>query len=57
MDLVIRGGYVLDPSQGLEGTMDVEIAQGRVRRVDPHIEPGGQADAQRTGKSCNTRPG
>ncbi len=40
-DLIIRGGYVIDPSQNLEGTMDIEIRGGRVRRIAPHIEPGG----------------
>ena len=40
-DLIIRGGYVIDPSQNIEGRMDVEIRGGRVRRLAPHIEPGG----------------
>jgi len=38
-ELVIRGGYVVDPSQNLEGIMDVEIRGGRVHRIAPHIEP------------------
>ena len=50
MDLIIRGGYVVDPSQSLEGTMDVEIARGRVRRVAPHIEPGGRRTLNAKGK-------
>ncbi|MCE2452696.1 MAG: amidohydrolase/deacetylase family metallohydrolase, partial [Nitrospinae bacterium] len=50
MDLVIRGGYVIDPSQDLEGTMDVEIARGRVRRVAPHIEPKGRQTLNARGK-------
>ena len=50
MDLVIRGGYVIDPSQELEGTMDVEIARGRVRRVAPHIEPEGRQTLNARGK-------
>ena len=40
-DLIIRGGYVIDPSQHLEGTMDIEIRGRRIKRLAPHIEPGG----------------
>ncbi len=50
MDLVIRGGYVVDPSQGLEGTMDVEVVRGRVRRVAPHVEPKGRQTLNARGK-------
>ncbi len=50
MDIVIRGGYVIDPSQDLEGTMDVEVARGRVRRVAPHIEPEGRQTLNARGK-------
>jgi len=50
MDIVIRGGYVIDPSQGLEGTMDVEIAGGRVRRVAPRIDPAGRRALNAEGK-------
>ena len=57
MDLVIRGGYVVDPSQSLEGTMDVEIARGRVRRVAPHIEPGGRRTLNAKGKNRHPRSG
>ncbi len=41
-DLIIQGGYLIDPSQGLEGTMDVEIRKGRVRRIAPHIPARGR---------------
>lgn len=50
MDLIIRGGYVIDPSQGLEGTMDVEIAGGRVRGAAPRIEPAGRPTLDARGK-------
>ena len=33
--LVIRGGRVLDPSNGFDGTADVVIEKGRVARVGP----------------------
>ncbi len=50
MDIIIRGGYVVDPSQGLEGTLDVEIAGGRVQRVAPRIEPEGRRTLNARGK-------
>src|SRR3954470_11425406 len=41
-DLVITGGEVLDPSQGLRGAYDVAIHRGKVAAVAPRI-PAGQA--------------
>ena len=32
-DLVVRGAHVLDPSSGLDGTMDVHLSDGRVAEV------------------------
>ncbi|MDQ4004140.1 MAG: dihydroorotase [Actinomycetota bacterium] len=32
-DLVVRGAHVLDPSSGLDGTMDVRLSGGRVAEV------------------------
>ncbi|MBI3125983.1 MAG: amidohydrolase/deacetylase family metallohydrolase [Candidatus Tectomicrobia bacterium] len=49
-DLLIRGGYLTDPSQGIEGTMDVEIRRGRVRRIAPHIELRGMPTLDARGK-------
>ena len=36
-DLLISGGHVVDPSQGLSAIRDVAIAGGRVARVAPEI--------------------
>ena len=36
-DLLLKGGTVLDPSQGIHGPMDVAIADGRIARVAPEI--------------------
>jgi dihydroorotase len=36
-DLLIRGGEVLDPSQGLRGRRDVAIRNGLVSAVEPEI--------------------
>ena len=37
-DLLISGGTVVDPAQGLEAPRDVAIAGGRVRAVAEHID-------------------
>ena len=36
-DLVIRGGEVIDPAQGIRGAMDVAFADGRVAALAPDI--------------------
>jgi dihydroorotase len=38
IDLVLRGGTVLDPAQGLRGVMDVGFAHGRVAAVGRDLE-------------------
>jgi len=38
LDLVIRGGTVVDAAQGLHGQRDIAIAHGRIVRVAPDIE-------------------
>ena len=37
-DLVIRGGHVIDPRNGIDGVRDVAIAAGRVAAVAPRID-------------------
>jgi dihydroorotase len=44
-DLVIKGGHVLDPGQGLNGRMDIGISDGRIAAIQPDIPPG---EAKRT---------
>ena len=36
-DLLIKGGTVVDPSQGLHGSYDVAIKDGKIARVAPGI--------------------
>ena len=36
-DLVIRGGDVIDPSQGLRGTRDIGIRNGQIAAIEPQI--------------------
>ena len=42
-DLVLRGGRVIDPAQGLDGVCDVGIREGKIGAVQPGIDP---ADAR-----------
>ena len=37
LDLVVRGGRVVDPARGIDGTYDVGIRDGRVAEVSPRI--------------------
>jgi dihydroorotase len=39
-DLVIKGGEVLDPSQGLRGVFDIGIRFGRIDTIQPTISSG-----------------
>ena len=36
-DLVIKGGRVIDPAQGIDGSFDVAFEGGKVARVAPGI--------------------
>lgn len=38
-DLLLRGGHVLDPGQGLDGIMDVAFAGGAIAEIAPKIAP------------------
>ena len=37
-DTILRGGYVVDPRNGIAGNRDVAIANGRVAAVEPSID-------------------
>lgn len=37
LDLVVRGGRLIDPAQGIDGIRDIGIAAGRIVRVDGEI--------------------
>jgi len=36
-DLLLRGGYVVDPSQGIDALMDVAVVDGSIAEVAPEI--------------------
>jgi dihydroorotase len=38
-DLLIQGGQVLDPGQGLKGQFDIAVSQGKISQIAPHIDP------------------
>jgi dihydroorotase len=38
-DLLLKGGHVIDPRNGVNGRMDVAVARGRIARVAPSIDP------------------
>jgi dihydroorotase len=38
-DLLLKGGRVIDPASGLDGTMDVAVKDGRIAAVQPEILP------------------
>jgi dihydroorotase len=39
--LLLRGGRVVDPAQGLDATLDVMIAEGTIEQVAPRVPPRG----------------
>jgi len=38
-DLLIRGGEVLDPGQGLRGRLDIAVTGGRIARIGRDLDP------------------
>ncbi len=49
MDLILRGGRVIDPASSLDATCDVGFANGRVAAVAPRI--GESAQRSRTSQA------
>jgi len=39
-DLVLKGGRVIDPANGIDGIRDIAIKKGRIAAVAPTLEPG-----------------
>jgi dihydroorotase len=37
-DLLLKGGHVIDPQNGIDGKRDVAIFQGKIAAVSPDIE-------------------
>ena len=49
-DLVVKGGHVLDPGQGLDGVMDIGITDGKIAAIQTDIPA---KEAKPRGKPCN----
>ncbi|RDV02081.1 amidohydrolase/deacetylase family metallohydrolase [Undibacter mobilis] len=45
-DLILKGGRVLDPAQGLDGVADVAFAGGKVAAIEPRIAAANGADVR-----------
>lgn len=43
-DLIVKGGHVIDPSQGIDGLHDVGIAKGHIKSVAPELPTAGCPD-------------
>ena len=39
-DLIIKGGRVIDPANGLDGKFDIGVKKGRIAAVAPSLVPG-----------------
>jgi dihydroorotase len=44
-DLLLKGGRVIDPSNGIDGVFDVAVKAGKIARIDKNLPP---ADAATT---------
>jgi dihydroorotase len=55
-DLIVRGGTVVDPSQGLHAPLDVAFSAGRVAHLAPQIT-GAQATETLDVPGCLVTPG
>ena len=53
-DLLLKGGHVIDPKNGLSAVRDVAIAGGQVAAVAPRVDP---AEAFKTVAVAGCRPG
>lgn len=38
-DLLIKGGRVFDPGQGLDAVLDIGVTDGKIAAIEPNIEP------------------
>ena len=42
--VLIRGGYVVDPSQNLEGIADILVENGKISKIERNISPTGEEE-------------
>lgn len=55
-DLILHGGHVIDPAQGIDGAMDVAFCDGAVSAVAPSLETSRAAAAEDV-SGCIVTPG
>lgn len=55
-DLILKGGRVIDPAQGLDQVADLAFADGRVAAIEPSIPAADGADVRDVG-GCIVAPG
>ena len=48
-DLLLKGGHVIDPKNGIDGVMDVAIAGGRIAKVEKEIPASGAKQVVQAG--------
>ena len=39
VDLLVQGGEILDPGQGLKGRLDIAVSKGRIVQLAPYLDP------------------
>lgn len=44
MDLLLKGGRVVDPATGRDGRFDIAVADGRIAAIEPEIAPAGAGE-------------
>ncbi|CAD7782211.1 MAG: hypothetical protein KCCBMMGE_01273 [Candidatus Methanoperedenaceae archaeon GB37] len=54
MRLVIKSGYVIDPSQSLDGIFDVLVEDGIIKAIDTNIDIQGAEVIHAQGKIANS---
>ena len=56
IDLLLKGGYVIDPKNGINSIMDVAIVDGKIQQVASNIpEDQSKKSDQCGGSICHTR--
>ena len=54
-DLILRGGRVIDPSQRIDGVMDVAFSGGKVAKVAPKLEGDAKTDVRDVSRARSSR--
>jgi dihydroorotase len=54
-DLVMKGGHVIDPKNGLDAVRDVAIRKGKIAAIDTNLPANAQRSAS-TFPACTSRP-